>query len=163
MPAVVAMQFEISDEAAVVFAEELYTNLVGRKAAIDVAVAEARKALPSWTCRQAEWATPVLFMGDVDVELFSFQIDAAPLPPPRPPTVLARGRDAHAGGAPQAAGRLPLPWRPRRSGRTRPTDGATEQPHAPRRLRDILFKVAARGIGGLVVLMLLVSRSSSAS
>jgi hypothetical protein len=30
VPAVVAMQFEISDSAAIVFARELYTNLVGR-------------------------------------------------------------------------------------------------------------------------------------
>ncbi len=38
VPAVVAMQFEISDEAAIVFAEELYTNLIGRQDPIDAAV-----------------------------------------------------------------------------------------------------------------------------
>ena len=37
VPAVVAMQFEISDRAAIVFAEELYTNLIGRRDPIDAA------------------------------------------------------------------------------------------------------------------------------
>ena len=84
VPAVVAMQFEISDAAAILFAEELYVNLIGRQDPIDAAVAEARKAI---YIEQGgvEWATPVLFMGDVDVELFRFEIDAAPLPPPPPP------------------------------------------------------------------------------
>ena len=36
VPAVVAMQFEISDEAAILFAEELYTNLIGRQDPLDV-------------------------------------------------------------------------------------------------------------------------------
>ena len=90
VPAVVAMQFEISDEAAILFAEELYTNLIGRQDPIDAAVAEARKAIYI-ELGTIEWATPVLFMGDVDVELFRFEVAAAPLPPPPP---LARRRTA---------------------------------------------------------------------
>ena len=86
VPAVVAMQFEISDAAAILFAEELYTNLIGRQYPIDAAVAEARKAIYI-ELGTVEWATPVLFMGDVDVELFHFEVAAAPLPPPPPPTV----------------------------------------------------------------------------
>ena len=35
VPAVVAMQFEISDRAAIVFAEELYANLIARRDPID--------------------------------------------------------------------------------------------------------------------------------
>ena len=85
VPAVVAMQFEISDEAAILFAEELYTNLIGRQDPIDAAVAEARKAIYI-ELGTVEWATPVLFMGDVDVELFRFEVAAAPLPPPPPPS-----------------------------------------------------------------------------
>ena len=84
VPAVVAMQFEISDAAAILFAEELYTNLIGRQAPIDAAVSEARKAIYIEQ-KTAEWATPVLFMGDVSAELFHFEIAAAPLPPPPPP------------------------------------------------------------------------------
>ncbi len=84
VPAVVAMQFEISDDAALVFAEELYTNLVGRQDPIDAAVAEARKAVYT-EVDPLEWATPVLFVRDPDVELFCFEVPAAPLPPTPPP------------------------------------------------------------------------------
>ncbi len=84
VPAVVAMQFEISDDAAVVFAEELYTNLIGRQDPVDAAVAEARKAVYT-EVDPLEWATPVLFVRDPDVELFRFEVPAAPLPPPEPP------------------------------------------------------------------------------
>ena len=84
VPAVVAMQFEISDDAALLFAEELYTNLVGRQDPIDAAVAEARKAVYT-EIDAIEWATPVLFVRDPDVELFRFEVAAASLPPPPPP------------------------------------------------------------------------------
>ncbi len=83
VPAVVAMQFEISDEAAILFAEELYTNLIGRQDPLDSAIGEARKAIYA-EVDLAEWATPVLFLADPDVELFRFEVDAAPLPEPEP-------------------------------------------------------------------------------
>ena len=88
VPAVIAMQFEISDEAAILFAEELYTDLIGRQDPIDAAVAEARKALYI-EIEDTEWATPVLFMADPDVELFHFEVPAAPVPPPPPPEMPA--------------------------------------------------------------------------
>ena len=80
------MQFAISDAAAILFAEELYTNLIGAGAPIDAAVSEARKAIYVEQ-GTVEWATPVLFMADTDVELFRFPPDAAaavaePLPEP---------------------------------------------------------------------------------
>ena len=84
VPAVVAMQFEISDDAAVLFAEELYTNLIGRQDPIDAAVAEARKAIYS-EVDKVEWATPVLYVRDPDAELFRFEVEKAALPPPPPP------------------------------------------------------------------------------
>jgi peptidoglycan hydrolase-like protein with peptidoglycan-binding domain len=84
VPAVVAMQFEISDRAAIVFAEELYANLIGRRDPIDASVAEARKAIYSDVDR-VEWATPVLFVRDPDVQLFQFgQAPAPPEPAPQP-------------------------------------------------------------------------------
>ena len=61
MPAVVAMQFTISDSAAIVFAEELFTSLIGRQYPIDAAVSEARKAVFT-EVNEIEWATPVLFL-----------------------------------------------------------------------------------------------------
>lgn len=84
VPAVVAMQFEISDKAAILFADELYTNLIGRQDPIDAAVAEARKAIYIEIDR-VEWGTPVLFVRDPDVQLFDFKLPVAPLPPPPPP------------------------------------------------------------------------------
>ena len=84
VPAVVAMQFEISDGAAILFAEELYTNLIGRQDPIDAAIGEARKAIYA-EIDSVEWATPVLFLSDPNIELFRFEVEAAPLPPPDPP------------------------------------------------------------------------------
>jgi hypothetical protein len=87
VPAVVAMQFEISDEAAIVFAAELYTNLIGRQDPIDAAVAEARKAV-FVEVDELEWATPVLFLRDPAITLFAFEVDAAPLPVAAPMDLL---------------------------------------------------------------------------
>ena len=85
VPAVIAMQFTISDATAILFAEELYTNLIGGRAPVDAAVSEARKAI---FVEQGtiEWATPVLFMADTDVQLFDFvPAPAAPTPAPAAP------------------------------------------------------------------------------
>jgi hypothetical protein len=89
VPAVVAMQFTISDEAAVVFAEELFTSLIGRQYPIDAAVSEARKAVFT-EVNEIEWATPVLFLRAADGQLFDFaDAPAAEVPPPKlPPTPL---------------------------------------------------------------------------
>ena len=68
VPAVIAMQFEISDLAAVGFAAEFYAALVDNLP-VDAAVTEARRAvffMPNWV----EWATPVLFMRVTDGKLF---------------------------------------------------------------------------------------------
>ena len=59
MPAVIAMQFEITDDAAITFSSELYSALtVGYS--IERAVAEGRKAI-SISVNKIEWATPVLY------------------------------------------------------------------------------------------------------
>ena len=94
VPAVVAMQFAISDAAAILFAEELYTNLVGRQSTVDAAVSEARKAIYIEQ-GTVEWATPVLFMGDTDVELWRWTpvSDAPSAVPPVPPPPAAPAPD----------------------------------------------------------------------
>lgn len=71
VPAVVAMQFTVSDRAAIAFAEELFTSLIGRQYPIDAAVSEARKAVFT-EVNEIEWATPVLFLRAVDGQLFDF-------------------------------------------------------------------------------------------
>jgi hypothetical protein len=75
-PAVLAMQFEISDKAAIAFADELYQSLIVRQEPIDVAVAEARKAVFTGV-NETEWATPVLFLRNADGKIFEFD----PVPP----------------------------------------------------------------------------------
>ena len=93
IPAVVAMQFEISDKAAITFAEELYQSLIARQDPIDVAVAEARKAVFT-EVNETEWATPVLFLRNEDGRLFDFRrpwsrrrSDGGRLPRPDAPAV----------------------------------------------------------------------------
>ena len=71
VPAVIGMQFEISNEAATVFAEEFYTSIVDGLP-VDAAVTEARRGvffIPNWV----EWATPVLYMRAPDGVLFDVQ------------------------------------------------------------------------------------------
>jgi hypothetical protein len=60
VPAVVAMQFPITDDAARVFAHEFYRAL-SEGYPIEAAVAEARRAISS-SLNNLEWATPVLFL-----------------------------------------------------------------------------------------------------
>ncbi len=71
IPAVVGMQFAISDQAAITFSEEFYAAMVDGLP-VDSAVTEARRAIffqPNWV----EWATPVIFMRMLDGHLFELQ------------------------------------------------------------------------------------------
>jgi tetratricopeptide (TPR) repeat protein len=67
IPAVIAMQTAISDEAAKTFAYEFYRALADDYA-VDAALTEARKAIFSQG-NQREWGTPVLFMRSSDARL----------------------------------------------------------------------------------------------
>jgi hypothetical protein len=68
IPAVIGMQFEITDRAAIVFAGEFYSALADGLP-VDSAVAEARKAIYA-DQNDVEWGTPVLFMRVADGRLF---------------------------------------------------------------------------------------------
>src|SRR3954447_360267 len=69
VPAVVAMQFEITDRAAILFSRDLYDALANGYP-IDAAVTEGRKAI--WADgNDVEWATPVLFLRAEDGNLFN--------------------------------------------------------------------------------------------
>ena len=61
LPAVVAMQFPISDHAALAFANSFYPRLA-KGDPVDVAVAFGREALHLNIMGSQEWGTPVLFM-----------------------------------------------------------------------------------------------------
>jgi len=60
IPAVIAMQFEIVETAAITFAQEFY-GAVADGFPVDAAVSEARKAIFA-TGNDVEWGTPVLYM-----------------------------------------------------------------------------------------------------
>lgn len=68
IPAVVAMQFAITDRAAKVFAEEFY-RVIAEGMPIDSAISEARRAIAN-RVQNLEWATPVLFMRSEDGVVF---------------------------------------------------------------------------------------------
>jgi hypothetical protein len=65
--AVVAMQFEISDSAALTFSREFYSSIAANDP-VEEATTEARKAVLGL---ENEWATPVLFLRSPNGELFT--------------------------------------------------------------------------------------------
>jgi hypothetical protein len=69
IPAVVAMQFEISDAAAVQFAYDFY-GAIAAGLPVDAAVTSARRDVMARFNNNAEWATPVLFMRSTDGQIF---------------------------------------------------------------------------------------------
>jgi hypothetical protein len=68
VPCVIAMQFRITDGAAIKFSEEFYFALAAGFP-VDAAVAEARKAIYALP-NDVEWGTPVLYMRTDDGVLF---------------------------------------------------------------------------------------------
>ncbi len=76
IPAVVAMQFEITDEAAITFSRNLY-EAVADGYPLDAAVAEARKAVKHES-NPVEWGTPVLYMRAPDGRIFDIDTTSGP-------------------------------------------------------------------------------------
>ncbi len=77
IPAVIGMQAEITDEAAVTFADRLYTALA-QGFPIDAALAQSRRAIVA-AGKDVEFGTPVLFMRVPDGKIFEI---TGPAPPP---------------------------------------------------------------------------------
>jgi len=96
IPAVVAMQFEITDDAAIAFAQEFY-GAIADAYPVDAAIGEARRAIFGLG-NDIEWGTPVVYLrgdgrlfdvdtanapaGAVVVEFEEPSADSAPIPPP---------------------------------------------------------------------------------
>jgi len=68
IPAVIGMQFEITDVAAIEFSRSLYTGLA-HGLPVDAALAPARRAIVG-AMLATEFGTPVLFLRDGDARLF---------------------------------------------------------------------------------------------
>ena len=71
VPAVIAMQFEITDEAAISFAREFYSALADAYP-VDAAITEARKTIFTQG-NGLEWGTPVLYMRAPDGRIFDIK------------------------------------------------------------------------------------------
>lgn len=75
-PAVVAMQFPVSDEGAAVFAVEFYRSIAAAEP-VDMAIGAARRELASASEEaDCEWATPVLYVRG-DTRLFATRDEVA--------------------------------------------------------------------------------------
>lgn len=84
IPAVVSMQYEITDKAAIEFARGLY-DAIARQLPVDAAVQEARIAMSMAEADGTEWATPVLYLRSPDGKLFNLDISSAIFPPSSEP------------------------------------------------------------------------------
>ena len=69
IPAVIAMQFEISDPAALVFSKSFY-QAIADGLPVDAAMVEARVAMFA-EGHEVEWATPVLYLRSPDGRVFT--------------------------------------------------------------------------------------------
>jgi len=69
VPAVVAMQYEITDEAAIEFARKFYSSIAAERP-VEAAVAQARTAIRMKRADTFEWATPVLYTHAAEGLLF---------------------------------------------------------------------------------------------
>ena len=123
IPAVVAMQYRISDRAATEFARTFYGALT-RGLPVDAAVAEARDAMALASRGTLEWATPVLYLRAPDAVLF----------------------DVHAGITGSAQG--PLPVLPLPEDPLPELPGPAAGRPAAGRPRNVARARAARGGGG---------------
>ncbi len=95
--AVIAMQFKITDDAAIKFSGELYKRLIRDRYSIDRAMSEARTAVMG--VNEIEFATPVLYLRDGRTDLFAAVGEASDttLVPNAVTTNAAPARTSHLG------------------------------------------------------------------
>ncbi|HEU4410850.1 MAG TPA: CHAT domain-containing protein [Polyangiaceae bacterium] len=104
VPAVLAMQFPISDEAATRFAERVYRQIAAG-ASLEKAAAEARKDISMGG--SFEWATPVLFMRSAGGALLRVSSGDVAAPGGAGPTATPGSPRAEAAWGPAPAGTTP--------------------------------------------------------
>lgn len=81
VPAVVAMQYEISDPGAITFAKSFYQGLATGRT-LDRAVTAARGAMKDANRDTLEWGTPVLYLRSEGARIFDVTPTAPPIAPP---------------------------------------------------------------------------------
>jgi hypothetical protein len=80
-PAAVAMQYEISDPAALVFAQALYGAIAAGQP-LDRAVTDARTTVQMSQPGSLEWGTPVLYLRSTSAKVFEVRDASAPVTAP---------------------------------------------------------------------------------
>ncbi len=112
IPAVLAMQYEITEQAAIELARVFYEALA-HGMAVDEAVVAARQAISLAVTNSVEWGTPVLYMRTSDGVLF----EMTEMPPATPPPAEVEGLLAAAKQKPDAPakGAAPRTTQPKRS------------------------------------------------
>jgi CHAT domain len=131
VPAVMAMQYEISDRAAIELARAFY-EAVADGLPVDLAVRDARLAMSLARPNSLEWATPVLYLRPSSGQLFI-------------PTTGRRRR-------PEPGPRPKPPPRPDPAPRPPQGDGGGGRRPAPRRARRARPRVALGMVGAVVLL-----------
>lgn len=134
IPAVVGMQFEITDAAAIAFSRSLYTG-IANGASIDAAIGPARRAIDA-AASSSEIGTPVLFLRSKETRLFDgaapvgketgHDVPPAPSPPAPRPDGGGAGSGGSGGGSPPHEVTRPAPSPP--VVRPSPDGGGTSQP-----------------------------------
>lgn len=71
VPAVIAMQFAVSDEAAINFSKTFYENIIEKNTDLEDAVTAGRLVLQRELKTSLEWGTPVLFLRSDDTTIFT--------------------------------------------------------------------------------------------
>ncbi len=96
LPAVIAMQFPVSDRAAITLAQQFYSALAARYP-VDAALTQARTAIYSQNSVM-EWGTPVLFMRAPDGNLWQPEQEANVSKPNNAPRNINTGGNVRVGG-----------------------------------------------------------------
>ncbi|GAA1920332.1 hypothetical protein GCM10009775_11130 [Microbacterium aoyamense] len=139
--AVVAMQFSVTDDAALAFTAGFYDAIAsGRR--IDEAVRSGRIGILGIARETFEWITPVLYLGSDATEL----LDASTLPPARTSTPAADHRVPATADAATPRAAEPPPEGPTRPDRTRAAAATTPSGNGRRRTALI-----AGGVGAALI------------
>ncbi len=111
IPAVLAMQHEITDRAAIEFARAFYDAL-SDGLPVDAAVSEGRKAVSLQVANTVEWGTPVLTMRAPDGVLFEMEaVETQPAAPEPSRTAAAPAQPSKLESAPVAKpGPIEIDW-----------------------------------------------------
>ncbi len=78
IPAVIAMQFAMTDEAAIAFSEDFYRALAAGDL-VEAALAEARMTILA-KGKNVEWGTPTLYMRSPEGRIFDFTLERSEEP-----------------------------------------------------------------------------------